>query len=153
MELFFLRFVKNMEGLRNLRKAMVICDAKAMYKEVKDSEAVQNIQSIQKIAASLKEAHQGKKWGWDYAFMTTQYFGGMFRVLKAVKPLLKQQARFILIVGESAHSGIKVPVPDILAELGERAGYRFEEINMLRRRRSSSHNYDLCESEVILRRN
>lgn len=152
MELFFLRFVKNMEELRNLRKAMVTCDAKAMYKEVRDSEEVRDIQSIQKIAASLKEAHQDKKWGWDYAFMTTQYFGGMLRVLKAVKPLLKQYARFILIVGESAHSGIKVPVPDIVAELGERAGYRFEEINVLRRRRSSSHNYDLCESEVILRK-
>jgi excisionase family DNA binding protein len=152
MELFFLRFVQNMEELRHLRKTMVICDAKAMYKEIKDSEEVKDIQSIQKIAADLRDVHQDKNWGWDYAFMTTQYFGGMYRVLKAVKPLLRQHARFILIVGESAHSGIKVPVPDILAELGERAGYLFEEINVLRRRRSSSHTYELCESEVILRK-
>jgi hypothetical protein len=69
-----------------------------------------------------------------------------------VKPLLKRHARFILIVGESAHSGIKIPLPEILAELGERAGYKFAEINILRRRRSSSHRYDLCESEVILQK-
>ena len=152
MELFFLRFVNNMEELRNLRKAMVTCDAKAMYKDVKDSEEVKAVKSIQKIAQDLKQVHEGKNWGWDYAFMTTQYFGGMLKVLKSVKRLLRSHARFMLIVGESAHSGIKIPLPDILAELGERAGYGFEEINVLRRRRSSSHSYELCESEVILRR-
>ncbi len=152
MELFFLRFVDSMAELRDLRKKMVVCDAKAMYKDIKDSEEVADVQSIQQVAAALREAHKGKNWGWDYPFMTTQYFGGMSKTLKAVKPLLKRRARFILIVGESAHSGIKVPVPDILAELGERAGYQFEEINVLRRRRCSSHNYELRESEVILKK-
>lgn len=151
MELFFLRYVNSMEELRRLRKAMLICDAKAMYKDVDDSEEVREISSIQQIAANLKEAHRGKNWGWDYAFMTTQYFGGMFKVLKAIKPLLRRNACFVLVVGESAHSGIKVPVPDILAELGERAGYHLAEINILRRRRSSSHGFELCESEVVLR--
>lgn len=152
MELFFLRFVNNMEELRDLRKAMVISDAKAMYKDVTDSEEVKDVPSIQEIAVRLREVHRDKNWGWDYAFMTTQYFGGIFRVLKAVKPLIERHGRFILIVGESAHSGIKIPLPEILAELGERAGYKYEEINILRRRRSSSHSYELCESEVILQR-
>ena len=152
MELFFLKFAENMIDLRNLRKAMLICDAKAMYKDIKDSEEVAKIGSIQNIADSLREAHKGKNWGWDYAFMTTQYFGGMLRTLRTLKPLLKRHAPFVLIVGESSHSGIKVPVPDILAELGELAGYTFEEINVIRRRRSSSHSHELCESEVILRK-
>lgn len=153
MELFFLKFVNSMEELRSLRKTMVTCDAKAMYKDVKDSDEVKDIQSIQKIASRLKEVHREKKWGWDYAFMTTQYFGGMFKVLKSVKPLLKPHARFVLVVGESAHSGVKVPVPDLLVELGEKAGYKAEAINVLRRRRSSSHSFELCESEVILQIN
>jgi DNA modification methylase len=152
MELFFLRFVADMTDLRNLRKAMVICDAKAMYKDIKDSECVQDVESIQDIAHRLEIAHAGKNWGWNYAFMTTQYFGGMVRVLHAVHSLLKPGANFVLIVGESAHSGVKVPVPDILAELGERSGYRFQEINVIRRRRSSSHKYELCESAVILQK-
>lgn len=152
MELFFLKFVNSMVELRSLRKTMVTCDAKAMYKDVKDSDEVKDIQSIQKIAARLKEVHRGKNWGWDYPFMTTQYFGGMFKVLKAIKPILKRRARFVLVVGESAHSGVKVPVPDLLAELGEKAGYKAEAINVLRSRRSSSHNFELCESEVILQK-
>lgn len=152
LELFFLRFVNSMEELRNLRKSMIVSDAKAMYKDVEDSEEVKDVESVQRIARALREAHRDKNWGWDYAFMTTQYFGGMFRALRAVMPLLKHNARFVLIVGESAHSGIKVPVPDILGELGEMAGYRVEGINVLRKRRSSSHNYELCESEVILQK-
>lgn len=151
LELFFLRFVNSMDDLRNLRKAMVICDAKAMYKDVKDSERVSDVRSIQAIASNLQEAHKDKNWGWDYAFMTTQYFGGILRVLEEVKPLLRHDARFVLIVGESAHSGIRIPLPEILAELGERAGYRFEQLNTLRCRRSSSHKHDLREVELVLR--
>jgi hypothetical protein len=153
MELFFLRFMNSMSDLRSLRKEMVICDAKAMYKDVLDSKEIEDVVSIQEIASRLKEVHKDKNWGWDYAFMTIQYFGGMFKTLKAVKKLLRRRARFILIVGESAHSGVKVPVPDLLAELGERAGYHVEGINVLRRRRSSSHQFELCESEVILQKN
>lgn len=152
MELFFLRFVNTMAELRAIRRKMLICDAKAMYRDIRDSEEVADVRTIQEIAAKLREAHRGKRWGWDYSFMTTQYFGGMLKVLRSVKPLLRRRGRFILVVGESAHSGIRVPVPDILAELGERVGYQLEEINVLRRRRSSSHPYELREAEVILRK-
>lgn len=152
MELFFLNFVSSMADLRNLRKAMVICDAKAMYKDVKDSEIVQNIQTIQNLASQLREAHVGKNWGWDYAFMTTQYFGGMYKILQSVQPVLKDKAKFILVVGESVHSGVKLPLPDIIAELGEMTGYKLEEINVIRKRRSSSHKHEVSESEVVLQK-
>jgi DNA methylase len=152
LELFFLRFVSNMTELRQLRKGMVTCDAKAMYKDIKDSDEVADVASIKRIVADLKAAHQDKNWGWDYSFMTSQYFGGMLRVLKSMRALLRPGARFVLIVGESAHSGIKVPVPELLGELGERVSYDCEAINTLRSRRSSSHAFDLRECEVILRR-
>jgi hypothetical protein len=74
------------------------------------------------------------------------------RALEAVHPLLKAGARFLLVVGESAHSGILVPVPDLIAELGELAGYRKEDVRVLRTRRSSSHKLSLKESTVVLRK-
>ena len=36
LELFFLDFVKDMNDLRALRKRMIVSDAKAMYKKIKD---------------------------------------------------------------------------------------------------------------------
>ncbi len=152
LELFFLGMIGDMAELRQLRKAMVTCDAKAMYKDVHDSIEVKDVASIQRIVIDLKEMHKDKNWGWDYSYMTTQYFGGMMRVLRSTYPLLQPGAHFVLIVGESAHSSIKVPVPEILAELGERVQYKCEAINTLRSRRSSSHSYELRECEVILRR-
>jgi hypothetical protein len=66
--------------------------------------------------------------------------------------MLKPGARLVLIVGESAHAGVLVPVPDLVAELGERAGYEREAVRVLRTRRSSSHRTVLNESAVVLRR-
>jgi len=152
LELFFLDFVRDMAELRAVRKRMVTCDAKAMYKDVPDSERVEPFHSIQSIAQRLRERHKGKNWGWDYSYMTTQYFGGMHRVLENVLTHLKPGARFVLIVGESAHSGIKVPVPAITGEMGEALGYALEEIRVRRVRRSSSHGFSLEESAVVLRK-
>jgi hypothetical protein len=84
--------------------------------------------------------------------MTTQYFGGMHRVLENVWAHLKPDGRFVLIVGESAHSGIKVAVPAIIGEMGETLGYRLEEIRVHRVRRSSSHEFGLEESAVVLQK-
>jgi DNA modification methylase len=150
MELFFLGFVENMLELRSLRKSMVICDAKAMYKDIKDHELVRDIESIQKIVNELKEVHRDKKWGWDYPFMASQYFGGIFKMLQNVMTMLKPGARYIIVTGESSHSGVLVPVPDITAELGQRAGFNIDDIVVHRTRRSSSHLHTLKECSVIL---
>ncbi|MBU6427513.1 MAG: hypothetical protein KGR26_00740, partial [Cyanobacteria bacterium REEB65] len=126
------------------------CDAKAMYRSVKDHERVAGFASVQAIADAIAERHADKNWGWDYPFMTRQYFGGLHRVLEAVYPALTPGARFVLVVGESSHSGVKVPVPEILGELGQALGYRLEEIAIHRIRRSSSHRQPLAESSVVL---
>ncbi len=150
MELFFLDFIRDMKELRSLRKRMVVSDAKAMYKDTKDHETVKGFDSVQTIVEQLRERHKDKNWGWDYAFMTAQYVGGMYRTLESVWSLLKSGSRFLLVLGESAHSGILVPVPAIVGELGEAVGYDLEEVRVLRTRRSSSHKFTLAESMVVL---
>lgn len=151
LELFFLDFVKNMKDLKDLRKRMVTCDAKAIYQDIEDHKEVGQFESIQNIVVQLHGKLGHRKWGWDYPFMTLQYFGGLLRVLRSIRSCLKTGARFLLVVGESAHAGIKVPVPTILGELGEASGYQLEDIRIERYRRSSSHSFRLAESTVILR--
>jgi hypothetical protein len=150
LELFFLGHVEHLTDIRTIRKAMVICDAKAMYKDIHDQELIKGFTPVQAIAEAIAERHAGKNWGWDYPFMTRQYFGGLFRVLRGAKAHLKRGARFVLVVGESSHSGVKVPVPALLGELGEMLGYRLEKIRVHRTRRSSSHGHVLDESSVVL---
>ncbi|MBM3335038.1 hypothetical protein FJY63_10295 [Candidatus Sumerlaeota bacterium] len=152
LELFFLDFVRDLKDVRTLRKQMMICDAKAMYRDIQDMQFVAGFESINKVARAIEKKHAGKRWGWDYPFMVRQYFGGLYRVLEVAKPHLSSGARFVIVIGESAHSGIKAPVPDIVAELGDALGYIVEEIVPHRERRSSSHSFSLREASVILRK-
>lgn len=150
MELFFLGFVDNMEGLKKLRKRMMICDAKATYKEIEDWKRVEEIPTIVTISKAIDDKLGDKGWGWDYGRMTRNYFGGLLRAMESVKPMLAPGAKLVLILGESAHAGVLVPVPDLAAELGKIAGYNHAEVRPMRTRRSSSHGFSLKESAVVL---
>jgi hypothetical protein len=152
LELFFLGFVKDMDELRALRKKMIICDAKAIYRDVEDHAIAQEFKSIRSIAAQLHERLGGRGWGWDYSFMTLSYFGGIYRMLCAVKKHMRRGGRYLIVTGDSAHGGIPVPVTRITGELGVTAGWELEGIKVQRTRRSSSHQYGLDESIIILRR-
>jgi DNA modification methylase len=152
LELFFLGFTENMDDLRGLRKRMMTSDAKAIYREIADREQVLHIPEVQAVVAQLEERLGGRGWGWDYAFMAAQYFGGLLRVLQTVHRLLKPGGRFVLITGDSSHSSVFVPVPALTARLGEAAGFAPEGMTVLRTRRSSSHRAGLTEAALVLRR-
>jgi DNA modification methylase len=152
LELFFLGFTENMDDLRGLRKRMMTSDAKAIYREIADREHVLHILEVLAVVAQLEERLGGRGWGWDYAFMAGQYFGGLLRVLQTVHRLLKPGGRFVLITGDSSHSSVLVPVPALTARLGEAAGFAVEDVTVLRTRRSSSHRAGLTEAAVVLRR-
>lgn len=150
LELFFLDFVKDMEELKSIRKRFVTCDAKGIYKGCDDSKLVRKFGSIQAISDKLEEKMQGKKWGWNYPKLVTEYFGGMYRVMEATRPFLKDASNFVLVVGESSHMGVKVAVPDILGEIAGEIGYSISEIETLRERRCSSHEFRLKEAAVVI---
>ena len=152
LELFFLGFVDDMEDLKRLRKRMIISDAKAMYRDVEDWQRVEDVPSVREVATAIDEKLGDKGWGWDYGRMTRQYFGGLLRALEAIRPMLAPGAHLMLVLGESAHGGVLVPVPDIAAELGQIAGYTQAEVRPMRTRRSSSHRISLKESAVVMRK-
>jgi len=140
-----------MDDLKALRKRMMICDAKATYRDIEDWRRVESIRSIVDIAEQIDDRLGDKGWGWDYGRMTRQYFGGLLRAMEAIRSMLAPGATLMLILGESAHAGVLVPVPQLAAELGELAGYTRPEVRVMRTRRSSSHGFKLDESAVILR--
>jgi hypothetical protein len=150
MELFFLGMVGSMEELKDLRKRMMICDAKATYRDIEDWQRVEEVVSVREVARLIDDKLGDRGWGWDYGRMTRQYFGGLLRAMEAVRPMLSPGAPLVMIVGESAHAGVLVPVPDLAAELGRLAGYTNPQVRPLRTRRSSSHRFSLKESAVVL---
>ncbi|MEO5950900.1 MAG: hypothetical protein ABIQ44_00350, partial [Chloroflexia bacterium] len=150
LELFFLQFVEKMDDLKALRKRMMICDAKATYRDIEDWRKVEGVESVVNIARKIDDKLGDKGWGWDYGRMTRQYFGGLLRAMESIKTTLEPGGTLIMILGESAHAGILVEVPDIAAELGVMAGYGRADVRVMRTRRSSSHGFRLNESMVVL---
>jgi hypothetical protein len=150
MELFFLGFVDCMDDLKALRKRMMICDAKATYRDIEDWRRVESVQSVVSIAQQIDDKLGDKGWGWDYGRMTRQYFGGLLRAMESIRTMLEPGGTLVMILGASAHAGILVPVPEMAAELGALAGYTRSEVRILRTRRSSSHGFRLDESAVVL---
>jgi DNA modification methylase len=152
LELFFLGFVSDMEELKQLRKRMMICDAKATYKDIEDWKRVQDVASVEGIAKKIDEKLGNRGWGWDYGLMTRQYFGGLLRAMESIKEMLAPGASLLMVLGDSAHSGVHVPVTTIAEELGHIAGFCKSDVRVLRTRRASSHGFKLNESAVVLRR-
>ena len=152
LELFFLGFISDMEELKQLRKRMMICDAKATYKDIEDWKRVQDVASVENVAKEIDEKLENKGWGWDYGLMTRQYFGGLLRALESTREMLAPGASLLMVLGDSAHSGVHVPVATIAEELGQIAGFCKSEVRVLRSRRSSSHGFALNESAVVLRK-
>jgi len=53
------------------------------------------------------------------------YFEDMYLTLRALHQYLKPEAICAFVVGNVRHAGLMVPVDEILAEVGQSAGYRF----------------------------
>lgn len=152
LELFFLGFITDMEDLKLLRKRMMICDAKATYKDIEDWKRVQDVASVENVAKEIDDKLGNRGWGWDYGLMTRQYFGGLLRAIESIKEMLAPGATLLMVLGDSAHSGVHVPVTTIAEELGHIAGFCRSEVRVLRTRRTSSHGFTLNESAVVLKR-
>jgi DNA modification methylase len=154
MELFFLEFVASMEDLKHVREQMVVCDAKGIYKDSHDTQVLAGKarEKVFAVAEAIGEKLKGRVWGWDYPRMTTEYFGGMWRVFQGVHTVLKRGARFIVVVGASSHMGVLVDVPALLGDVAKEVGFEVEDIEVMRVRRSSSHRHELKECAVILRK-
>ena len=90
--------------------------------------------------------------------MLKGYFEDLYLTLKALRPRLKEGAICAFVVGNVRYGGVMVPVDEILVQIGEQAGYAFEQAWVARLRGNSAQQMGRFgreptrESIVILRR-
>ena len=70
--------------------------------------------------------------------MLEGYFEDLFLTLRALRPRLREGAICAFVVGNVRHAGVMVPVDEILAQVGEQAGYTFERAWVARLRGNSA---------------
>jgi hypothetical protein len=151
-ELFFLGFINSMEDVKSMKKTMIRGSPKNIYKEDNNEKYVENFPLVQHVAAEIKNKLAGKDWGWDYSKAVKEYFGDMYLSLHSFFHLLRPESWCLLVVGDQTCKGIKIPVSEILLQIGESLGYEDSYIELVRKRRSTTHEMALEETIVGLKR-
>jgi DNA modification methylase len=152
LEMYMLDFVKSMNDVQQVKRNMVKGSTKLIFKESNSAEKILKFKSVQKISNKIYEQTKDKNWGFDYPRMVREYFGDMYLCLKEFLPLMKKEARFLLVVGDQTIKGVYIPVCDILIEMGLELGYSNAHKELFRIRRSTGHNIELPEEIVILKK-
>lgn len=114
-------------------------------------------------AKVLKEVCEKKDLLWSERIpqMIQAYFEDIEALLTALKARANKDAKLKIAIGTSAYGGIVIPVDLIIADIGERLGWLLEDVNVVRRLRSSGQHWkhetakgdvpELRESIVVLR--
>ncbi|TAL01381.1 MAG: hypothetical protein EPO07_08485 [Verrucomicrobia bacterium] len=154
LELAFLEHVTDRESLRGIKKTMVRSHTKGIYVTDADSKQVDGNGRISRLAQRIESKAKKKSYGFArlYGRVTKEYFGGMKRHLRTLRPLLKEGARCAYIVGDQAsYFQTRIPTAQILAEIAEQVGFEVETIRVWRRKWATSTQRYLSENVLLLR--
>ena len=105
--------------------------------------------------AALRMTKGGKK---SYDLLTTGYFSDIFLILKDNFRVLKEDAKALYILGDSAPYGVHIPTDELIGQIGLSIGFKSYDIQILRERggkwekNPQRHSVALRESVVILQK-
>jgi len=153
LELAFLEHVTDLESLRGIKRTMVRSHTKGIYLADADSKFVDENDRIARLVERIERKAKKKSYGFArlYGRVTKEYFGGMKRHLRTLRPLLKEGARCAYIVGDQSYFQTRIPTAQILAEVAEQIGLKVEGIRVWRHRLASRTQRYLAENVLLLR--
>jgi methylase of polypeptide subunit release factors len=154
LELAFLEHVTDLESLRAIKKTMVRSHSKGIYVGDVDFKLVDENGRIARLAKRIDAKAKDKDYGFAklYGQVTKEYFGGMKRHLRALRPLLRKKARCAYIVGDQAsYFQTRISTAQILSEIAEQLGFEVESIRVWRRRWVNRTQRYLSENVLLLR--
>lgn len=155
LESVLLGFFKNKADLQGLKRTLIRSNTRTIYKGDIDEASISHIASIQAVANQIeaRRLELGKTSGFErlYAKVTRHYFGGMARHFIQLKPVLRQGAHLVYVVGDQASFfQVMIRTGQLLAEVAESVGYKVKEIQLFRSRLSTATKQYLREEAVVL---
>ena len=154
IEMGWLNFAKNQTELKKVKDEMVVCDnvSKGLIRNFHPIYTNDWIDDIKRnIQGNI--LRRGKYRRLDMPFIVHKYFDDMYKVFKMVIPKIKNDGRFILVVGDSLIADVYVPTDLLIAQIGKDLGLSIEKIEKARNRRSGQiRSYKLRETIITLRK-
>ncbi|MDO8545019.1 MAG: hypothetical protein Q7S40_31630 [Opitutaceae bacterium] len=165
LELAYLENVRDVMSLRYVKRSMVRSHTKGIYKTDCDDVHVTDFSRLQRIVrriekqlawktASKPATDKTRDCGFErlYGKVTQEYFGGMRRHFRALRPLLKDSAHCAYVVGDqSSYFQIKIPTAKLLGEIAATEGFEVTEIRKWRERWSTGTKRFLKEHILFFR--
>lgn len=103
--------------------------------------------------SELRKTKGGKK---SYDLMVSGYFNDIFKIIKDVCRVLKNDTNALFVLGDSAPYGVHIPTDDLIGKIALGIGFKNYEVEILRKRgekwskNPQRHSVSLRESIVIL---
>ena len=156
-ELFLAGFVTDNTELMKIRMKTIRSHVQANWElPVRNTFGVIYSKMLKEI-----EAKKDDLWSNRIPAMIQAYFEDLEKLLTALKSRANKGATLKIVVATSAYAGVIIPVDLIIADIAENSGWLLEEVQTIRRLRSSAqlwrhenlHNnaQELRESIVILK--
>ncbi len=154
IEMGWLNFAENQSELKKVKDEMIVCDnvSKGLIKNFSPTYTNDWIEDI-KRGIQKNILRRGRYRRQDMPFIVHKYFDDMYKVFKMVVPKIKNNGRFILVVGDSLIADVYVPTDLLIAQIGKDLGLSIEKIEKARNRRSGQiRSYKLRETIITLRK-
>ncbi|HQV52788.1 MAG: hypothetical protein IPI00_02805 [Flavobacteriales bacterium] len=145
-ELFLGGFVRTNADLMNIRLQTVRSHVQAAWAKPFNDDFGINYAKAYKELVVRKE----QLWNPNIPNMIQAYFEDMAGLLKNLRNRAKPDAVLKIAVGTSAYAGVVIPVDFILADIAEKVGWLTQEVQVIRRLRSSGQhwNHEAHSTEV-----
>jgi DNA modification methylase len=144
LELWLLDFIKSEKDLQNFT-------ANAIWSGINNVSSVREhfktFEPVEKVAVILDQSSYDSR----IPKLVRGYFSDMYVVLGNIHSCLKENACFILDLGNSRFCGVDVPTDSILCELAEDLGYEILSNQILAKRYSHDKSL-LRQVEIVLRK-
>ena len=136
-ELFLAGFVKNNVDLMKIRMRTVRSHLQASWESPSQSDFGVTYARI------LKELIEKRSRFWSdrIPLMVQAYFEDIDILLASLLKRANKNATLKIAIGTSAYAGVVIPVDLIIAEIGERCGWQLEDVQVIRRLRSSGQHW------------
>lgn len=147
IELWFLRYLQFENDLRFFRDQALtsgINDVKKEYAYVNGLDIASKSSLLKATLIELNKSAYDSR----IPIMAQSYFKEMYTIFNDAKPLLEQNAKVLIDIGDSIFSGVHINTDDILIELMEELGYEFIENKILRKRRS--RNQEILTQSLLV---
>lgn len=146
--------IQNDADLKRLKKGLLRSNSQNMYKGDDDDRFAEKFASVQRVADEIEQRRlsMGKTSGWEklYAKVTRHYFGGMYRHLQALLPLMKSGGRCAYVVGDQmSFLMVHIKTGEVLAELADDIGYKVQKIDLWRERWATASKAPIREEVVV----